>query len=355
MRILIYNKYIFTLGGNHFMAKIIALFNNKGGVSKTTTTFHLGWKLAELGYKTLMIDTDPQCNLTGLCLNADKENKLTQFYEANNYNIKSALSPVLNNEMRPLEATTCYEFEHNENLFLLPGHIEFSEYDATYNIAENMTGSLVVLQNVPGALRQLITMTSEKYHLDFVLLDMSPSISATNANILMGSDFFIIPCAPDYFCYMAIESLIKVFPKWCSTYDNLRKAEVFKNAIYKMNDTVPKFLGTIQQRYRPRNGSPVKAFSEWIDDINKIVEEKLVPILDENGMLIQKRTNYNLINIADFNSLIAQSQMNNTPVFELTQEQVEKTGSVWENMKRNRDDFSVTFETLAKTIIALTN
>ena len=66
------------------MAKIIALFNNKGGVSKTTTTFHLGWKLAELGYKTLMIDTDPQCNLTGLCLNADKENKLTQFYEAKN-------------------------------------------------------------------------------------------------------------------------------------------------------------------------------------------------------------------------------------------------------------------------------
>ena len=70
--------------------------------------------------------------------------------------------------------------------------------------------------------------------------------------------------------------------------------------------------------------------------------------------LFKKRTNYNLINIADFNSLIAQSQMNNTPVFELTQEQVEKTGSVWENMKRNRDDFSVTFETLAKTIIALT-
>lgn len=54
-----------------------------------------------------------------------------------------------------------------------------------------MTGSLVVLQNVPGALRQLITMTSEKYHLDFVLLDMSPSISATNANILMGSDFLL--------------------------------------------------------------------------------------------------------------------------------------------------------------------
>ena len=45
--------------------------------------------------------------------------------------------------------------------------------------------------------------------------------------------------------------------------------------------------------------------------------------------------------------------MNNTPVFKLTQEQVEKTGSVWENMKRNRDDFSTTFERLAKIIISL--
>lgn len=54
------------------MAKTISLFNNKGGVSKTTTAFHLGWKLAEMGHKTLIVDTDPQCNLTGLCLNTDK-------------------------------------------------------------------------------------------------------------------------------------------------------------------------------------------------------------------------------------------------------------------------------------------
>ena len=57
--------------------------------------------------------------------------------------------------MRPLEATTCYEFEHNENLFLLPGHIEFSEYDATYNIAENMTGSLVVLQKCSWCIKTI--------------------------------------------------------------------------------------------------------------------------------------------------------------------------------------------------------
>lgn len=60
---------------------------------------------------------------------------------------------------------------------------------------------------------------------------------------------------------------------------------------------------------------------------------------------------YNLINIADFNSLIAQSQEHNTPVFLLTQEQVQKSGTVWDNMKRNRDEFYNTFQVLATRII----
>src|SRR5258708_5338795 len=44
--------------------KSISIFNNKGGVGKTTLTFHLGHALAEMGHRTLLIDVDPQCNLT---------------------------------------------------------------------------------------------------------------------------------------------------------------------------------------------------------------------------------------------------------------------------------------------------
>lgn len=345
--------------GEYIMAKTIALFNNKGGVSKTTTAFHLGWKLAEMGYKTLIVDTDPQCNLTGLCLNTDKENKLSRFYQENKYNIKDALSPVFDNKPEPLKAVTCYEFDDNPNLLLLPGHIDFSGYDATYSVAENLTGSMVIFGNVPGALRELLELTSQIYNLDFILMDMSPSISSTNANILMQSDYFIIPCAPDYFCYMAIESLTRVFPKWNDTYQNLGRNVVFKNATYKIKETPPKFIGTIQQRYRPRNGSPVKAFSEWITDINALVSEKLVPVLQSNDMIAPNLKSYcsdeyNLINIADFNSLIAQSQIHNTPVFLLTQEQIEKTGNVWKNMKKNRDDFNDTFNEFANRVIQIT-
>lgn len=341
------------------MSKIIALFNNKGGVSKTTTTFHLGWKLAEKGYRTLIVDTDPQCNLTGLCLNTDKDNKLENFYKNNENNIKDLLSPVFNGSLNRLEVKDCYAFANNKNLFLLPGHIDFSEYDATYNIAENLVGSIALLKNVPGAFRELLKITAEKYSFDYILVDMSPNISATNANILMESDFFILPCAPDYFCYMAIESLTKVFPKWDKAYCKMKEHEVFKQADYKMHAGKPRFIGTIQQRYRPRNGSPSKAFSEWINDINRIVSNKLVPVLRKCNMIVSDDPcgadgTYNLANIADFNSLIAQSQANNTPVFLLTQEQVQKSGSVWNNMEKSIQEFNQTFDCLADRVVKAT-
>ena len=50
------------------MAIQVALFNHKGGVSKTTTSFNLGWMLAEQGHRVVMVDADPQCNLSGLVM-----------------------------------------------------------------------------------------------------------------------------------------------------------------------------------------------------------------------------------------------------------------------------------------------
>ena len=339
--------------------KIVALFNNKGGVSKTTTTFNLGWMLSIIGKRVLIVDSDPQCNLTGLCVATTKEKKLDRLYESGVSNIKSALDPVLGGTLEPLTAAKCVEFENNENLFLLPGHVQFAEFDTTYNIAETMTGSLNLMKNVPGAFRKMLELTAKEYKIDIVLVDMSPSISATNSNILMQSDYFIVPCAPDYFCYMAINSLLTIFPKWEITYKKMQDNDVFQSATYKMKKTPPMFLGILHQRYRSRNGSPVKAFAEWINDINDLVDSKLVPVLREHNMLPKQlgsnnyEESYNLCNIADFNSLIAQSQEHNVPVFLLTQDQVQKAGNVWENMKKNRDDFYDTFSVLSNRVINL--
>lgn len=55
------------------MVQKIALFNHKGGVSKTTTTFNLGWMLASKEKRVILVDTDPQCNLTGMALGEQTE------------------------------------------------------------------------------------------------------------------------------------------------------------------------------------------------------------------------------------------------------------------------------------------
>jgi cellulose biosynthesis protein BcsQ len=73
------------------MAPIISLFNHKGGVSKTTTAFNLGWALADRGHRVLIVDGDPQCNLTGTVLGFDGINDFALFYEKNpNSNIRPA-------------------------------------------------------------------------------------------------------------------------------------------------------------------------------------------------------------------------------------------------------------------------
>ena len=81
------------------MPDIISLFNHKGGVSKTTTTFHLGWKLAQLGKRVLIVDADPQCNLTGLTLGIEDYDSLFKFYDSRqNGNIYESIRPVFEGE-----------------------------------------------------------------------------------------------------------------------------------------------------------------------------------------------------------------------------------------------------------------
>jgi Mrp family chromosome partitioning ATPase len=71
-----------TREGLSMVAPIISLFNHKGGVSKTTTAFNLGWALADRGKRVLIVDGDPQCNLTGTVLGFDGIEDFAAFYKA---------------------------------------------------------------------------------------------------------------------------------------------------------------------------------------------------------------------------------------------------------------------------------
>ena len=346
------------------MVQKISLFNHKGGVSKTTTTFNLGWMLADKGKKVIMVDADPQCDLTELVLDfKGGDDEIEQLYKhGDGRDLKSGLAPAFESRPVPLEAVKCFPVERQEGLLLLPGHIGLSEHEVALGIAQELSGHLQTLQNLPGAIFALIERTAKMYEADYVLIDMNPSPSSVNQNLLMTSDFFVIPTSTDYPSMMAINSLVRIIPHWEKWSKRASSLEILQDAVYPFPAIKPKFLGTVIQNYRPRKGVPASASQAWIDKINETVSETLTPELRKLGMMLpsdcyaqqQIDDTYCLASVPDFNLLIAKSQETRTPVFALTREQIGQTGRVLATTVKSRDRFEGIFSELADKVIGLT-
>jgi cellulose biosynthesis protein BcsQ len=345
------------------VARKIALFNHKGGVSKTTTVFNLGWMLAEQGQRVLMIDSDPQCNLTGMVLGFQGAEELETFYAEQSQNtLRSGLTPAFEAQPRPIEAVQPVEISGRPGLYLLAGDLRLAEYEVTLGIAQELSASIQALQNLPGSLAFLIDRTAEAIEATYVLIDMSPGLGSINQNIVCISDFLILPTAPDVFSVMAIDSLSRVLPRWKAWADQASSMPILKDAAYPFPAPTIRLLGTVVQTFRPRKGRPAQAFQRWIDQLGVAVRTRLRPAIEQSNMLLPASIyeaagvdeTLNLATIGDFNSLISRSQEALTPVFALTADQMKAVGYVQENLEKSRDAFHDEFNRLALRIDKLT-
>ncbi|WP_312451547.1 AAA family ATPase [Comamonas sp.] len=341
----------------------ISLFNHKGGVSKTTTAFNLGWMLANKGKRVLLVDCDPQCNLTGMVMGFKGTDDFDAIYKAGGVrNIRDGLAPAFESRPSLVQPVQCEQINGQPNMYLIPGHIGLAEYEVTLGIAQELSGSLVTLQNLPGSIRYLIDQTANSLDIDYVLVDMSPSLGAINQNLLMTSDFFLVPMAPDYFSVMATDSLANVLPKWRNWANSAQSMQVLKSATYPFPEVKTKFLGTLIQKYRLREGNAASsAFQTWIDEIEEGVRKRLIPALKGANMLlpeqIYKDSNVSngkpIIQMSEFNGLIALSQKYKVPVFALADDQLEQRGIVAERTKKSMKRFHQLFSDGADKIIKL--
>jgi cellulose biosynthesis protein BcsQ len=345
------------------MAKIICLFNHKGGVSKTTTAFNLGWMMALKGKRVLLADFDPQCNLTGMVMGFKGEDDLATIYGgAQPNNIKDGLAPAFESQPREIAPVECVQVPGNDRLLLLPGHIGLAEYETTLGIAQELSGSLLALRNLPGSLRFLLDKTAAKYGVDFVLVDMSPSLGPLNQNLLTTSDYFIVPLHPDYFSSMALSSLAKVLPRWKAWALTAYEIETLTKADYPFPEPHITFIGAAVQKYRPRLGRASKAFQRWIDQLTLGLKDTLIPALEKAHMVDPKKFKERLgiepwtplLEVADFNSLIALSQEFQVPIYALTAKQTGQAGAVWEQSQLSMKSFGDAFSACADKVFKLT-
>ncbi len=338
------------------MAKRLVVFNHKGGVSKTTTAYNVGWALAEEA-RVLFVDADSQCNLSGLLLNDDFERYY--FDEATkDQNLKDGVAPAFDGKPVPLEAVDCFSPARNENLFLLAGHANLSAYDAALTFAQTSNNAITTLQNLPGAFSELIRLTEERYNIDYTIIDLNPSLSAINQNLFLVSDGFLIPTNPDPFSIMALQTLKTTLPRWVNW--KTSSISLFQDSAYPLPSGTPKFIGTVVQRFNIRKGKAAAPYRNNIDEINEVVENEIFGALRTAGMTLASNEynglvadHYCLGEIPDFQGLLPKAHQAGVPVFALEDQELEATGPVLEGFKARRAVFKDQFEGLASRIADL--
>lgn len=346
------------------MAKKIAFFNHKGGVSKTTNVFHVGWMLAELGHRVLLVDADPQCNLTGVILSQGSFEDFEQHYiDYPKQNLKAGLHPVFDGALSPLTAAKPLEVHGRDGLYLLPGHLELSEYEITLTLAHELSGSVHALKNVPGAASHLLDITAEEVGAEYVLIDLNPSLSSLNQNLFLSSDGFVVPNSPDYFSQMAIHSLSRVLPLWGAWLDRAVQHPALADATYKLSAEKPKYLGCIVQNFRLRSGNPTQGFQGQIDSLFGTIDEVLIPQLRASQLAYDEEHYASVLGeehranclglVPDFNTLVTQSHAGSTPVFALTDEQLGTAGAVLTQNQAKRQEFHGLYQAIASRIVQL--
>jgi cellulose biosynthesis protein BcsQ len=339
------------------MSKRIAMFNHKGGVSKTTSVYNIGWMLSK-NAKVLLVDADSQCNLSSLILG----DKFEEYYSTPNtaeQNIKDGVKAAFEGKPSPIAAVNCYSPQRAPALFLLAGHANLSEYDAALTFAQTSNNAIATLQNLPGAFSELLRLTEQKYSIDYTLIDMNPSLSAINQNLFISSQAFVVPTNPDPFSLMAVGTLESILPRWAAW--SKSSNQLFAHSAYPLPNFTPKFLGSLIQRFNIRNGKAAKPYRDNIADIKTAISGTFFQSMSKSGMVLQAgqypqdlmNQQYCLSEIPDFQGLLPKAYAAGVPVFELTDGELEATGPILDGMKEKRAVFADQFSDLTAKLVAL--
>ena len=343
------------------MAKIIVLYNHKGGVSKTTTSFNLAHAIsAKLDTKVLLVDADPQCNLTELSLSKQIEaldRKIEETGEENQLpgtTILDALRPRFNGDRPNVDVEKVQLIElQDPRVSLLRGDISLSEAEDILSQAHNMrTGTDIHQKRNYVALHDMLKRLAERSKFTHIIIDVGPSAGALTRACFLSADAFLVPVVPDRFNYQAVASLSTIISKWIK--ENSGIVDDFRALGLNVPAGKPQFRGLIMQRYQRYAGEPKPAFKHWMERIPKRVLNQLLPSLVESAskdvVLESCWNNPVVVEIPDFASLAPMMLTHGKPIWGLTERETGWSGSVWIGRKAEMDSLKTKFWSVVENI-----
>lgn len=297
--------------------KIISVFNNKGGVGKSTLSYHLGKALGTLSKKVLFVDLDPQCNLT---INAIRESELEKIWSeeddfiddyegalnrddkkitelmSNPRSIHFLLKPVEDglNDVEELSPA----IDLSENVYLVPGRLSLHKFEN--RVSERWSG---LYQNdnlsirTVTSIRNICQRYAEKYDIDYVIVDTSPSLGILNKTIISTVDGFIIPAQPDMFSLYGIRNIGTSLESWGREFGIIYSL-ISKDKRIKFPDKSVQFLGYTLYNAKKYDGKNEYGLADAHFSYAKRIPSVIERYINSNNKINYKEINNPIANNA---------------------------------------------------------
>jgi len=288
---------------------VIAFFNNKGGVGKTSMVYHLSWMFSDLGLRVVAADFDPQSNLTAAFLDEDR---LEQMMAGNGH------GQTVFGGVRPLkDGTGDILVPHveivSDRLGLIVGDMALSTFeDDLSEVWPKCLGGDARAFRVMSAFWRLAQDAGRQHGADVLLIDLGPNLGAINRAALIASDFVVIPLGPDLFSLQGLQNLGPALRAWREGWTKRLRENPPADLTLPRGSIVP--AGYMVLRHSIRLDRPVKAFDRWIARIPSTYAKAVLDQQPDSGLTIDRDPNC-IAKLKDYRSLMPLAQEVRKPMF----------------------------------------
>jgi cellulose biosynthesis protein BcsQ len=272
--------------------------------------------LAEKGKKVILLDSDPQCNLTSYLLQDDVVDELLDNSDGDDgETLWSAVKPVVEGTgaVRAVDAAKTT----TQRCWVVPGDLRLSELEQELGIfwTDCAHGKTKGFKGT-GVLSSVAQRLATSHDADFVFYDTGPNIGPLNRAILLDCDFFIVPAGCDVFSVRALRTLGKTLTTWMKQWQSFT-ASVGEDI--PLQPGRPKFLGFAMQGFRVYGGGMVRMASKYQARFEKRLLPDLITPLRKIGEDLSpaSASAARLIDIRDFSTLVQQSQEQGVPLWKV--------------------------------------
>ena len=292
---------------------IIAFFNNKGGVGKTSLVYHLAWMYFDLGLRVLAADLDPQANLTAAFLDEDRLEEIWESHNTHSYNtIFRCVRPLLSG-VGDVVTPTLEKIE--DGLSLLIGDLQLSGFED--ELSSQWADCLDRKERafrVISAFWRVLSQAASSYSADVVLVDLGPNLGAINRAALIASDYVVVPLSPDLFSLQGLKNLGPTVRRWREEWQERIPKNPAADLALPTGKMQP--VGYVILQHGVRFDRPVKAFQRWIERIPYVYRTEVIQALD--GLTLSPSSDPNrLALLKHYQSLMPMAQESHKPIFHL--------------------------------------